>query len=271
LRFNLLESNQGLFFSGTRKPKPWTLAVPLNDQTEADPYRAQGIVMPWIGVMGYNTELKDFDLRIPAGNKLGTLVSSKEQLMTHHQPQRCGPSTAERLHSTNQLELRGSSSKQLRKQLEALIEEDGENSDPAKPDQLMETIVECFEDTKVQTMGRKKREERHTAAIKLLHWCSEHPRESISVDALSERLYQSRTSVFMGCKKHFGCTSLELQREIRLDRVRNLITQPAERERLNLNSVHNIAMHFGFQSQSHFFQRYQQHFGAKPEIATIRQ
>ena len=111
--------------------------------------------MPWIGVMGYNTELKDFDLRIPAGNKLGTLVSSKEQLMTHHQPQRCGPSTAERLHSTNQLELRGSSSKQLRKQLEALIEEDGENSDPAKPDQLMETIVECFEDTKVQTMGPK--------------------------------------------------------------------------------------------------------------------
>ena len=77
LRFNLLESNQGLFFSGTRKPKPWTLAVPLNDQTEADPYRAQGIVMPWIGVMGYNTELKDFDLRIPAGNKLSTLVSSK--------------------------------------------------------------------------------------------------------------------------------------------------------------------------------------------------
>ena len=59
----------------------------------------------------------------------------------------------------------------------------------------------------------------------------------------------------MGCKEHFGCTPLELQRGIRLHRVRNLITQPAEREYLNLKSVHDIAVHFGFQSQSHFFQR----------------
>ena len=77
--------------------------------------------------------------------------------MTHHQPQRCGPLTAERLHSTNQLELRGASSKQLRKQLEALIEEDGENSDPAKPDQPMETIVECLKTQKCKPWAAKTR------------------------------------------------------------------------------------------------------------------
>ena len=75
----------------------------------------------------------------------------------------------------------------------------------------------------------------------------------------------------MRYKEHFGCTALELEYEVRLDRVRNLLTQPAESERLNLNSAHDITVHFGFQSQSHFFQRYQQHFVAKQEIASIRQ
>ena len=267
LRFNLLESNQSLFLSGTRNPEPCTLAVPLNDQTANDPYQAQGIDMPWIGMMGYNIHLRDFDLRIPAGCRLCTIILSKEQLKEHHQIKRGGSLTADRLNSTNQLELRGLSGQQLRKQLEVLIKEDGEFSNRTTPDQLMKIIIKCFENTTAQTMGRNKREERHTAAIALLHWCSNNPRARITVDTLCEELYQSRTSLFKGCKEHFKCTPLELQRAIRLDRVRSVLRQPADRERLGLKGIQAIARHFGFQSQSHFARRYQQHFGAKPEIA----
>ena len=267
LRLNLLESNQSLFLSGARSPEPWTLAVPINDQTADDPYRAQGIAMPWIGLMGYNTQLRDFDLRLPPGSRLCTIVMSKEQLKAHHQLQSGGSLTVDRLHNTNQLELRGLSGQQLRKQLEVLIEDGGEIRDPTTPDQLINIIIECFEDTKARTMGSNKREERHIGAIELLHWCSNHPREKITVGALCEELYQSRTSLFKGCKEHFKCTPHELQRAIRLDRVRNLLRQPADRERLGLKGIRAIARHFGFESQSHFSKRYQQHFGAKPQIA----
>lgn len=270
LRLNLLESNQSLFLSGTRSPEPWTVAVPLNDQTADDPYRAQGIAMPWTGLMGYNTQLKDFDLRIPPGSRVCTILLNKEQLKAHHQLQGGGSLTVDRWHNTNQLELRGLSGQQLRKKLEVLIEEDSECSDPTTPDQLMGMIIKCFENTKAQTMGSNKREERHTAAIELLHWCSNHPRARITVDALCEELYQSRTSIFKGCKEHFRCTPLELQRAIRLDRVRYLLRQTAECQRLGLKGIQAIARHFGFQSQSHFAKRYQQHFGTKPQIAASR-
>ena len=158
---------------------------------------------------------------------------------------------------------------QLRKQLEVFIKEDGKCSDPTTPDQLTGMIIKCFENTKAQTMGSNKREERHTAAIELLHWCSNHPRARITVDALCEELYQSRTSIFKGCREHFRCTPLELQRTIRLDRVRYLLRQPAECQRLGLKGIQAIARHFGFQSQSHFAKRYQQHFGAQPRITEL--
>lgn len=265
VRFNVLESNQSLFLSGARRQKPWTLAVPLNDPTEAEPYRAQGVVMPWIGLMGYNVKLRDFDLQIPGGSRLSTIVLNKEKLMERHQLKSTGPLTLERSLSTNQLELRASKRQQFRERLERLIKQDGQIDDPTTPDELMDTIIECFEDKKAQTMGINRREERHTAAIQLLHWCSNHPRIKITVDNLSEELYQSRTSLFKGCKDHFGCTPLELQRAVRLDRVRYLLRQPAERERLGLEGIQEIARHFGFQSQSHFMRRYCQAFDEQPQ------
>jgi AraC-like DNA-binding protein len=231
-----------------------------------NPYQAQGIDMPWIGLMGYNINLRDFDLRIPPGSRLCTIVLNKEQLMAHHQLQCNDSLTVDRWHNTNQLELRGLSGQQLRKKLEVLIQKDTESSNRTTADQLMKIIIKCFENTKAKTMGSNKREERHTAAISLLHWYSNHPRARITVDKLCEELYQSRTSLFTGCKEHFRCTPHELQRAIRLDRVRSMLRQPADRERLGLKSIQAIARHFGFHSQSHFVKRYQQHFGAKPEI-----
>ena len=74
IRFNLLETSQSLFLSGTRRPKPCTLAIPLDDPAAESPYRAQGIPVPWPALMGYNRQLTDFDLWIPAGARLATIV-----------------------------------------------------------------------------------------------------------------------------------------------------------------------------------------------------
>ena len=63
---NLLTTNQSLFISGSRRPEPCTLALSL-DPSECDgAFKAQGISMPWPGLMGYNRSLIDFDLKLPA-------------------------------------------------------------------------------------------------------------------------------------------------------------------------------------------------------------
>jgi hypothetical protein len=59
---NLLETNQSLFLSGTRRPKPCTVAIPLEEPKASSPYRAQGIPVEWPALIGYNRHLTDFDL-----------------------------------------------------------------------------------------------------------------------------------------------------------------------------------------------------------------
>ena len=77
-RLNLLTTNQTLFLSGARRPESCTLALPL-DPSECDrAYKAQGISMPWPGLMGYNHGLLDFDLKLFAGAQLATVVINKE-------------------------------------------------------------------------------------------------------------------------------------------------------------------------------------------------
>ena len=81
----LLETNQALFLSGSRRPQPCTIAVPFRDTQPADPIRAQGIDIPWPGLMRYNNQLRDFDLRLAADTSLASLIISKEHLNEHHQ------------------------------------------------------------------------------------------------------------------------------------------------------------------------------------------
>ena len=263
-RITLLETNQSLFLSGQRRPKPSTIAIPLNNPLPHDPYRAQGMVIPWPGLMGYNLQLTDFDLRLPAGSRLCTLVIAKDELLTRHQ-QQGGPLTLQRWQNTNQLELRADQATQLRDQIEALIKAEGKRADPSTADRLISAVINCFKDEEAETRAIEKRQARHTAAIELLHWCHTNPCQSVTVDALSELLYQSRTSLFKGCKEHFNRTPLQVQRAVRLDGVRELLLKPNKRDQLGLKGIKQVAQHYGFASQSHFTRRYSEAFGQLPQ------
>ena len=92
----------------------------------------------------------------------------------------------------------------------------------------------------------------------------------ITVDELSAELFQSRTSLFKGSKEHFEQTPLELQRSIRMDRVRQLLLDPARRKRQDLTGVGDSAASMGFTSRSHFARRYQELYGEQPQDTLIR-
>ncbi|QNI60180.1 transcriptional regulator/ AraC family protein [Synechococcus sp. BIOS-U3-1] len=264
-RFNVLETSQSLFLSGTRRTKPCTLAIPLTDAMADQPYRAQGIAMPWAGLMGYNRSLSDFDLRVPARAALATVVIGKEALLERHTQQGGGPLMLKRWESTNQLEVQTDLRLRLQKQLNNLVERNQDTWKPEEPDQLIETLIRCFEAPKSQTMPIAKRETRHEAAIELLHWCAKNTSKSLTMNELSAELHQSRTSLFKGSREHFDCTPLQLHRSMRMDKVRQLLLGQGLRQTIKLQGVGAIASAIGFTSRSHFARQYQQHYGERPQ------
>ena len=268
-RLNLLNTNQSLFLSGSRRPEPCTLAILLNQSEGNATYKAQGIAMPWPGLMGYNRNLVDFDLRVPAGAQLATVVISKAAWLNHH-AQKGEPLMLQRWQQTNQLEVRTSLRGQLQHQLMTLIH--GQPDLPLKEnsDQLIHTLIQCFEDPNAETLPIFKREVRHQAAIELLHWCAKNPKTTLKIEEISSEVFQSRTSLFKGSKEHFQRTPLELQRAIRLDRARQLLLNPKQRQIQGLTGVSSIVEEMGFRSRSHFAFRYKQHFHELPSKTLMR-
>ena len=269
-RLTLLEANQAIFLSGSRRPKPCTIAIPLNDPQSADPIRAQGIDMPWPGLMGYNHQLHDFDLRLAADTALASLIISKENLNELHQQRNAGDLPLERWEYSNQLELCEPIRTQLRTQLRDLIDNHNDANVASPTNQIIESLFQAFQNQNARTLPMAKRQTRHTAAIELLHWCSNNPSKNLTITELSNLLYQSRTSLFNGCQEHFGRTPIELQRSIRLDLVRQLLLNRKRSDALGLRGIGAIAAHMGFGSRSHFARRYEQQYNELPQI-TLRQ
>ena len=262
-RLNLLSTNQTLFLSGARRPELCTLAFPLDPSTSNGAYQAQGISMPWTGLMGYNRGLVDFDLQLPAGARMATVVINKAAWLDRH-GQAGGPLMMKRWETTNQLEVQPPLLEQLQRHLMALMHGQADAEQRETSEQLMPTLIRCFEDPTAETLPIAKRETRHQAAIDLLHWCDKHPKTPLKIEEISSEIFQSRTSLFQGAKEHFRRTPLELQRSLRLDRVRQLLINPKQRHKQGLNGVSKVLEEMGFSSRSHFAHRYQQHFHELP-------
>ena len=169
-----------------------------------------------------------------------------------------------RWETTNQLKVQPPLLEQLQRHLMALMHGQANAEQTETSEQLMQTLIRCFEDPTAETLPIAKRETRHQAAIDLLHWCAKHPKTPLKIEEISSEIFQSRTSLFQGSKEHFQRTPHALQRSIRLDRVRQLLINPKQRQHQGLNGVSEIVEAMGFSSRSHFARRYKQHFHELP-------
>ena len=231
--------------------------------------RAQGYRMPWSGMMGYNLNLKDFDLKIPGKILLATILISQKDLSLRIQNQSNAHLALNRLEMTNQLEFKTEATRQLREIAVELTESKGASRKPETGDRILDLILAELTSTDRQTLPVAQRENRHEAAIELLHWCVKHPEQNKSAAELSHLLFQSRTSLFKGCQEHFHQTMGELQRSIRLDLARQLLLNQEKREQLGLDGVGEVSQHLGFSSRSHFAKRYEEHYDELP-IDTLK-
>ena len=263
-RLTLLECNQTLFLTGTRRPKPCTISLPLKGYNNGEMIRAQGYPMPWAGMMGYNLNLKDYDLKIPGRILLATILISKEELIQNIKDRSNSSLALKRLEATNQLEFNTRTTKQLRDICTQLTESDGRSRRPETGDEILELMLTELTTTNRETLPIAQREDRHEAAIELLHWCVTHPEQHKNAEELSNLLFQSRTSLFKGCQEHFQQTMGQLQRSIRLDLARQLLLNPEKRNQLSLDGVGEISQHLGYISRSHFAKRYEERYHELP-------
>ncbi|OUW41231.1 MAG: hypothetical protein CBD45_02485, partial [Synechococcus sp. TMED185] len=104
-RVSVLETSQTLFLSGPRRSDRLTLAFELGSTCDLTKLRAQGAAMPWPGFLGFNQELADFDLRLPAGSQLTTLLLPKALLQDNPRSAH-GTLVSQRLQQCNLLELK---------------------------------------------------------------------------------------------------------------------------------------------------------------------
>ena len=256
-RVSVLETSQTLFLSSQRRSDRFTLAFELGRTCNLSELRAQGAAMPWPGFLGFNEGLADFDLRLPAGSQLTTLLLPKALLQDNPRSAH-GTLVSQRLQQCNLLELKA----QQRRELAAFIDELSNNATDQPPEPIAEGLLDvsltALAEPTAQTALNQPRQERHNAALRVLQRCMANPKDLISSDALSEELAVSRSALFKGCQEHFGLTPTQLQRSIRLDRVRTELLQ-------GKGSIGAIAAEFGFQSRSHFARRYREQFAELPQ------
>ena len=263
-RLTLLETNQTLFLAGARRPGLCTIAIQLKGNGNDEAIQAQGQIMEWDGMFGYNLNLKDYDLKIPEKSLLATIIIGKEDLkslLRNHPNANLG---LKRFETTNQLKLKPKTIDKLCTITDRLIQTNGKVRGPESGDQILKLIFNEATATDQKTLSTAKRENRHKAAIELLHWCNNNPEQHKNAEELSNLLFHSRTSLFKGCQEHFHQTMGELQRSIRLDLARQLLLNPEQRQRLGLTGVGDISRHLGFTSRSHFSKRYEEHYAELP-------
>ena len=256
-RVSVLETAPRLFLSGQRRSDRFTLAVELGQGCDLNDLRAQGTAMPWPGFVGFNRALKDFDLRLPASSQFVTLLipTTLEQGDSRLAP---GTLTRQRLEQCNLLELKTQQQQQLAGLVERLTSDRKDPQLEKLADHFLEVTLAAFEAPAAQTDFIKPRQERHQAALKVLHRYMANPKDLVNSEALSEELAVSRSVLFKGCREHFALTPTQLQRSIRLDRVRRELLQGSKH-------IGSVAADYGFKSRSHFAGRYRDQFGESPQ------
>ena len=134
----------------------------------------------------------------------------------------------------------------------------------AARDMLDALLVECFmRPDNISTAGIPL-SNRAELMRDLLNYGFNNPTEAISLETLSKTLLKSPSSITKASREQFGVSPMQLLKQIRLQQVQNLLTDPEQQQQLGTQSIHAIAKRFGFTAPNHFARDYKTMFGENP-------
>ena len=238
-------------------------SIDLSEVISSDFIQAQGIALTRPALFGFNANLKDLDLVLPAGSQLCTVVLQDDFLLAQVQRLAC----EEVLEIVDQFNVLSNSfvSSDLMIAIANCWSPSRVVSEDIMECEIVAALMQCLLDRnerKVATIT--SRQDRHEAALKILAMTFSDPTQPFEIQDLANLLHQSRTSIFSGCKEKFGMSPVQVVRSVRLHQVRHALTDVEFSAQNNLNGVVDTAEYFGFVGRSHFARYYKNEFMETP-------
>ena len=238
-------------------------SIDLSEVISSDFIQAQGIALTRPALFGFNANLKDLDLVLPAGSQLCTVVLQDDFLLAQVQRLAC----EEVLEIIDQFNVLSNSfvSSDLMIAIAKCWSSSRVVSEDIMECEIVATLMQCLLDRnerKVATIT--SRQDRHEAALRILAMTFSDPTQPFEIQDLANLLHQSRTSIFSGCKEKFGMSPVQVVRSVRLHQVRHALTDVEFSAQNNLNGVVDTAEYFGFVGRSHFARYYKNEFRETP-------
>ena len=238
-------------------------SIDLSEVISSDFIQAQGIALTRPALFGFNANLKDLDLVLPAGSQLCTVVLQDDFLLAQVQRLAC----EEVLEIVDQFNVLSNSfvSSDLMIAIAKCWSSSRVVSEDIMECEIVAALMQCLLDRnerKVATIT--SRQDRHEAALRILAMTFSDPTQPFEIQDLANLLHQSRTSIFSGCKEKFGMSPVQVVRSVRLHQVRHALTDVEFSAQNNLNGVVDTAEYFGFVGRSHFARYYKNEFMETP-------
>ena len=238
-------------------------SIDLSEVISSDFIQAQGIALTRPALFGFNANLKDLDLVLPAGSQLCTVVLQDDFLLAQVQRLAC----EEVLEIVDQFNVLSNSfvSSDLMIAIANCWSSSRVVSEDIMECEIVAALMQCLLDRnerKVATIT--SRQDRHEAALRILAMTFSDPTQPFEIQDLANLLHQSRTSIFSGCKEKFGMSPVQVVRSVRLHQVRHALTDVEFSAQNNLNGVVDTAEYFRFVGRSHFARYYKNEFMETP-------
>jgi len=132
------------------------------------------------------------------------------------------------------------------------------------PQKYFDLVIACLEEPMNEQSGEEQKHvDQLREIINLAH--SERAMKSpLSLLEVCKYINTSQASLYRICQEYFGMGIIELMTQVRLEESRRIMLNQEARQKLNLYSIRDIAIKYGFKHQGRYARRYYTAFGELP-------
>ena len=125
-------------------------------------------------------------------------------------------------------------------------------------------IVACLENPISENKGQEQKHVDELREIINLAHSEKSMERPLSLSEVCKYINTSQASLYRICQEYFGMGIIELMTHIRLEESRRTILDKGLRQEMNLYSIRDIAIKYGFKHQGRYARRYFTAFGELP-------
>ena len=263
--------NLSVAICADRSPGKTLFSIDLLPANISNCLVAQGVSFQRPALFGFNNNLRDVDLVLPACSNMCVIAVPNHFLAKQLDGFGCFDSF-DILDKFNAV-TSSSVSSDLLPALKRVWSDATSTPDDFVELEIMSLLIQCLTDKNERKVARsltRTRNGRNDVARSVLSLIFAEPTKPLKIQDLSCLLHQSRTSIFSSCKEKFGMAPVQLIRSVRLHQVHHALLDVEFSEQHNLHGVTEIAEFFGFVGRSHFAKYYKNEFLETPSQTLAR-